>query len=216
MESWKRLLLENKAWAQDAGSHPPDGDAESAPEFLWIGCSDARVPAERITGSSPGELYVHRNLANLVVHTDVNLLSVLECGVRTLGVGHIIVCGHYQCHGVRAAMGQGVSGSMYSWLSHIGDVWREHKAELSLHDPDTAHRRLVELNVLEQVRNLARTEVVQRTWAEGEGRPVLHGWVYDPVDWRIRPLVKVDAGTPMDDLLRLGEEPPDPGPTPAS
>jgi carbonic anhydrase len=164
------------------------------------------VPAEQITGASAGELFVHRNLANLVVHTDLNLLSVLECGVRTLKVEHIIVCGHYECHGVRAAMSRESYGLMSSWLNHIKDTWRAHKDELSLHDPEVAHRRLVELNVLQQVRNLARTEVVQRAWAT-EGRPTLHGWVYDPADYLIRPLVKVDAETPMDDLFKLTGEP---------
>ncbi len=201
MEGWKRLLLENKAWAQDRVSRARP-EAESNPQYLWIGCSDARVPAEQITGSSPGELYVHRNLANLVVHTDLNLLSVLESGVDMLGVKHVIVCGHYQCQGVRAALGRESRGLMNSWLNHIKDTWRQHKDELSLHEPEQAYQRLVELNVLQQVHNLSRTDVVQRAWAGGS-RPTLHGWVYDPADCLIRPLVRVDASTSMDTLFQL-------------
>lgn len=204
MEPWKRLLLENKAWAQDRGSHANEEDPSTRcdPEFLWIGCSDARVPAEQLTGSGPGELFVHRNLGNLVLHTDLNLMAVLECAVTTLDVAHIIVCGHYECHGMRAAQSRESHGMMNAWLNHIKDTWRAHEDELSLHDAPTAHRRLVELNVLQGVRNLAHTDVVQRAWAT-DARPTLHGWVYDPHSHLIEPLVRVDAQTPLDAIHRL-------------
>ncbi|MCB9678309.1 MAG: carbonic anhydrase [Alphaproteobacteria bacterium] len=203
MDSWKRLLLENKAWAQDKASHTAeDRPGADKPEFLWIGCSDARVPAERLTGASSGELFVHRNVANLVVHTDVNLLAVLECAVGHIGVEHVVVCGHYECLGIRAAQSRETHGMMDAWLNHVKDTWRAHKDELDLHDEAAAHRRLVELNVMQQVRNLARTTVVQRAWKSAK-RPTLHGWVYDPHDFLIRPLVRVDADTPLDAVHQL-------------
>jgi len=201
MEAWKRLLLENKAWAQDEPGHRPT--EETTPEFLWIGSSDSLVSPERITGSDAGDFLVHRNLGNVVVHTDLNLLSVLECGVSRVGVSHVIVCGHYRCRGVAAAMERtGSDATMNTWLNHLRDVWRLHKDELSMHEPDAARRRLVELNVLHQVQNLARTEIVQRAWSE-RGGPTLHGWVYDPDDLLIRPLVHVDAESSLDDVHRL-------------
>ena len=201
MEGWKRLLLENKAWAQDRASRPKTGEAP-VPDFLWIGCSDSRVPAERITGVGAGELFVHRNVANLVVPTDLNLAAVLECGIHQLGVAHVIVCGHHDCHGIRAALARRSLGMMNPWLSHVRDTWHAHKDELSLHDEASAERRLVELNVLQQVHNLSRTEIVQRAWAEHQ-RPTLHGWVYDHNDDLIRPLVKVEANTAIDDVFRF-------------
>ncbi|MEZ4322590.1 MAG: carbonic anhydrase [Myxococcota bacterium] len=203
MEPWKRLLLENKAWAQDAATQPVSEASDgTSREFLWIGCSDARLPAAQMTGSTDGELFVHRNLGNLVVHTDLNLLAVLECAVTQGGVKHIIVCGHFGCQGVRSALDRQSHGHMDAWLNHIKDTWRTHKDELALHEPEAAQRRLVELNVLQQVNNLARTAIVQRTWA-AEQRPMLHGWVFDPADRLIRPLVKVDRSTPLDDIHRL-------------
>ncbi len=205
MEAWKRLLLENKAWAQDLGSHAQSTEPVKNPEFMWIGCSDARVPAERLTGSSPGDLYVHRNVANLVVHTDMNLLSALECGVGYLGVRHVVVCGHYGCHGVRAAQSRHSYGMMNTWLNQIKDVWYDHRDELQMHDELQSHRRLVELNVIAQIRNLARTEIIQRTW-NAEQRPTLHGWVFEPQTHLIKPLVKVDANSSLDRILQLAED----------
>jgi carbonic anhydrase len=206
MEAWKRLLLENKAWAQDAGSH--SNPADKRPEFLWIGSSDPLVSPERITGSDAGDLMVHRNLGNLVLHTDLNLLAVLEAGVAMLEVPHVIVCGHYGCLGVKAALEKKPRGVMNAWLNHIRDIARSHKDELSMHEPQGAFRRLVELNVMQQVHNLARTEVVQRAWKSG-ATPTLHGWVYDGRDYTIRPLCKVDASTPLDEVHQFEIEPVD-------
>lgn len=200
MDAWKRLLLENKAWAQDAGSH--DGTYPPKPDFLWIGSSDPLVSPERITGTGQGEFLVHRNLGNLVVHTDLSMLSVLEVGVAQLEVPDVIVCGHYDCMGVRAALDRQPHGLMNSWLNHIRDVARAHKDELALHDAEAAFRRLVELNVLQQVHNLARTEVVQRAWQKGAG-PTLHGWVYDTTDFVLRPLVRVGKETVLDEVHRF-------------
>lgn len=201
MEGWKRLLLENKAWAQDRASRPREAQEAERPGFLWIGCSDSRVPAEQLTGSGPGELYVHRNVSNLVVHTDPNLGAVLEYGLHTLGIEHVIVCGHHDCHGIRAALQRGQSGMLNPWLCHVRDIWYAHRDELGMLDAEAAERRLVELNVLQQVQHLARSEVVQRAWQKGES-PSLHGWVYDHHDDLIKPLVKVDARTPLDDVYR--------------
>jgi len=201
MEAWKRLLLENKAWAQDTGSHCPV-PGEKRPEFLWIGSSDPLVSPERITGSDAGDLIVHRNLGNLVLHTDFNLLAVLESGIAELEVPHVIVCGHYDCMGVKAALDQRPHTVMNSWLNHIRDTARAHKDELAMHEPKAAFRRLVELNVLQQVHNLARTSVVQRAWKRS-GTPTLHGWVYDAHDYNIRPLVKVDQNTALDEAHQI-------------
>ena len=205
MESWKRLLLENKAWAQALDAHPEASEPSASPEFLWIGSSDSRVSAEQLTGSNPGDLYIHRNVANLVVHTDMSMLTVLECGIGYLGVQHVIVCGDYDCQGVRAALSRNSFGLMNTWLNHVKDVWYAHKDELEILDEPTAHRRLVELNVIAQVRNLARTDIVQRTWRT-EKRPVLHGWVFDPDTHLIRPLVKIDWDSSLDGILKLGAD----------
>jgi len=202
MEGYKRLLLENKAWAQARASHAPEAEEAEHPEFLWIGCSDARVPAEQLTGAGPGELFVHRNVANLVVATDANLAAVLECAVAEIGVPHVIVCGHHDCHGVRAAMSRTARGMLNPWLTQVRDTWQTHRSEIGMHEAVAAERRLVELNVLQQVQNLAKTEIVQRSWAEHR-RPMLHGWVYDHADDLIKPLVKVDADTPLDEAYRF-------------
>jgi len=201
MDACKRLLLENKAWAQDKATHPTN--VSPAPEFVWIGSSDPLVSPERITGSGAGDFLVHRNLGNLVVHTDLNLLAVLEHGVSRMGVGQVIVCGHYGCLGVEAAMDRGPSNAtMNTWLNHIRDVWRVHKDELAMHDDVAARRRLVELNVLHQVQNLARTEIIQQAWADRQA-PTLHGLVYDHETYLIRPLVHLQAGAALDEVHQL-------------
>ncbi len=208
MEAWKRLLLENKAWAQSKVEASPEYFKELArgqkPEFLWIGCSDSRVPAEDITGASPGELFVHRNIANLVVHTDLNLLSVLNFAVDHLQVEHVIVCGHYGCGGVKAALTGTSYGLMNGWLRHIKDVYRVHKDEIDLHDADAAFHRMVELNVKQQVHNLTKTEIIQRAWSQRK-KPTLHGWVYGLDDGLITPLVRVEHDSPIDDAYRFKE-----------
>jgi carbonic anhydrase len=183
MESYKRLLLNNQAWVADKLALREDFFARSSgvqkPEFLWIGCSDSRVPAEEVTGVEPGELFVHRNIANLIVHTDINMLSVVQYAVEVLKVRHIIVCGHYGCGGVRAALSHQHLGLINKWLRNIKDVYRLHAVELdSLPDDETRYNRLIELNVIEQVYHLAELSFVQLAWKR-EQRPVLHGWIYD-------------------------------------
>lgn len=183
MDSYKKLLLANKAWVQDKlGTDPEFFERLSAgqqPEFLWIGCADSRVPAEEITGTSPGQLFVHRNVANQVIHTDFNMLSVLQYAVEVLKVKHVIVCGHYGCGGVYNAMTNKNLGLINKWLRHIKDVYRFHHVELdAITDEEAKFRRMVELNTIEQVTNLGETTIVQKSWAEN-GYPMLHGWVYD-------------------------------------
>lgn len=207
MQIYEKLLLENKAWAKERVSDDPEYFSRLAhiqtPEFLWIGCSDSRVPANEITGTQPGEIFVHRNIANMVVHTDLNLLSVLEYAVVYLKVKHVIVCGHYGCGGVKAAMNHHSYGIINKWLRNIKDVYRIHRDELSLiTDMDTRADRLVELNVQEQVLNLAKTSIIQKAWKE-EQRPHLHGWVYGLADGIIKPLCEVPAGTHIDELYEF-------------
>ena len=147
------------------------------PEYLWIGCSDSRVPANEITSTKSGEIFVHRNVANLVVHTDINLLSVIEYAVNYLGIKHIIVCGHYGCGGVKAAMSNDLHGFVDNWLVNIKDVYNKNEKELlAISDPDKREDRLVELNVIEQVRNVAKTTIVQQAWKVRALH--IHGWVY--------------------------------------
>ena len=158
------------------------------PDYLWIGCSDSRVPANEVTNTESGEMFVHRNIANLVVHTDVNLMSVLEYAVTVLGVKHIIVCGHYGCGGVRAAMGNGSYGLVDIWLRNIKDVYQKHVEELkAIPDEDKRADRLTELNVIEQVQHLAKTKIVQAAWSSGKQLAV-HGWVYGLQDGLLRDL----------------------------
>jgi carbonic anhydrase len=157
------------------------------PDYLWIGCSDSRVPANEITKTESGEIFVHRNIANLVVHTDTNLLSVLEYAVKFLGVKHIIVCGHYGCGGVKAAMTNTYHGYVDNWLRNIKDVYFQNREELeAMKDAKEKEHRLTELNVIEQVKNLAKTTIVQQAWTERELH--LHGWVYGMHDGRIKDL----------------------------
>src|SRR5450432_1496471 len=183
MQSINKLLLENKAWAAEKKADDPEYFKALAtlqtPEFLWIGCSDSRVPANEITGTQPGEIFVHRNIANMVIHTDVNLLSVLEYAVAHLKVKHVIVCGHYGCGGIKAAMTNiDFKPVLNMWLRNIKDVYRLHREELdTIKDEETRCDRLTELNVQEQVLNLAKTSIIQRAWQQ-EQRPDLHGWVY--------------------------------------
>ncbi len=197
MDDIRRLLLENKAWAKERAQINPDYFIEMArdqtPTFLWIGCSDSRVPPNEITGSNPGELFVARNVANLVIHTDLNLMSVLEYAVNALNVKHIIICGHYGCGGVKAAMGQASLGMINKWIRNIKDVRHRHHAELA-GIPDEAARfdRLVELNVMEQAENLTHTSIVQRAWANG--KPLhIHGWVYAMASGLLHTLATYDS-----------------------
>jgi carbonic anhydrase len=205
METYKKLLLENKAWAKEKLDVDPKffsrlADVQS-PEFLWIGCSDSRVPANEITNTQPGEIFVHRNIANLIVHTDLNMLSVLQYAVQILEVKHIIVCGHYGCGGVKAAMTHRELGLINKWLRNIKDVYRFHQDELETLDEDSRVDRLVELNVIEQVTNLAKTSIVQHAWAK-MNRPVIHGWVYRLEDGILHDLCKMDCTSKLDDIYR--------------
>jgi carbonic anhydrase len=204
MYSYQKLLEENKNWAADQVARDPEYFSRlvdiQQPEFMWIGCSDSRVPANELTGSQPGEIFVHRNVANMVVHTDLNMLSVLQYAVEVLKVKHIIVCGHYGCGGVRAAMTQTSLGLINKWLRNIKDVYRIHREEVdAIEDETKRSNRLVELNVREQVMNLAKTSIVQAAW-KSENRPDLHGWVYDLHDGVINPVFEILAGDHIDPL----------------
>lgn len=178
---YQKLIKGNQLFAENKLFQDPDYFINLAkgqtPDYLWIGCSDSRVPANEITSTKSGEIFVHRNIANLVVHTDTNLLSVLEYAVKFLKVKHIIVCGHYGCGGVAAAMSNTHHGFVDNWLRNIKDVYHENQDELlSIEDPKQRVDRLTELNVIEQVRNLAKTTIIQEAWASRELH--LHGWVY--------------------------------------
>ena len=198
MRSYEKLLLENKAWAAEQIGRDPKYFSRLAniqtPEFLWIGCSDSRVPANEITNTQPGEIFVHRNIANLVVENDLNILSVLQYAVEVLKVKHVIVCGHYGCGGVKASMGDQDLGLINHWLKNIKDVYAAHKFELeSIKDATDRADRLAELSVEQQVRNLANTDIIRNTW-NSEARPVLHGWIYGLSDGILKSLVKIERG----------------------
>jgi carbonic anhydrase len=191
-KSYKQLLENNRAWVETTLKEDPTFFEKLAkgqnPEYLWIGCSDSRVPANQITGTMPGEIFVHRNIANMVVHSDMNMLSVLSYAVEVLKVKHIIVCGHYGCGGVIAAMGNKQFGLIDNWLRHIKDVYRLYHTELDLIvDPVARARRFVEVNVQEQVYDLVKTSIVQNAWKNNQQLHV-HGWVYDIQDGKIKDL----------------------------
>ncbi|MEY2595514.1 MAG: hypothetical protein RI965_786 [Bacteroidota bacterium] len=207
MKPYEKLLQENKHWAAETQAKDPDFFKNlvnlQSPEYLWIGCSDSRVPANQITGTQPGEIFVHRNIANMVVNTDLNLLSVLQYAVEVLHVKHIIVCGHYGCGGVQAAMTQKSLGIINKWLRNIKDVYRFHREEIdAIKDETKRTDRLVELNVQEQVLNLAKTSIIQKAWKENNA-PDLHGWVYGLHNGLIKPLLEMPAGTHIDKLYEF-------------
>ena len=204
MSPYEKLLLENKAWALKRVQADPDyfnhlSEIQN-PAFLWIGCADSRVPANEITNTEPGEMFVHRNIANMVVHTDLNMLSVLQYAVEHLKVDHIIVTGHYGCGGVKAAMTNKSLGLINKWLRNIKEVYRIHKQEIDrLPNEEAKADRLVELNVIEQVNNLAKTSIVQHAWKK-EQRPMLHGWVYGLKDGILNEVFKMDPNTQLDPI----------------
>ena len=186
------LLDNNKAWAAARVKQDPTFftrlEKQQAPEYLWVGCSDSRVPANEIVGLDPGELFVHRNVANVVVHTDLNCLSVLQFAIDVLKVRHVIVCGHYGCGGIRAALEKQSHGLIDNWLRHVQDVERDYEDELAMiGDPIAKENRLCELNVAEQVRNIARTTILQDAWRNGHDVKV-HGWIYGLKDGLISDL----------------------------
>jgi carbonic anhydrase len=190
-ESYERLIKGNKQFSESKKINDPDYfknlSMGQQPDYLWIGCSDSRVPANEVTNTKSGEMFVHRNIANLVIHTDMNLLSVLEYAVKFLHVKHIIVCGHYGCGGIKAAMSNHLHGFVDNWLLNIKDVYNKNSAELeAIKDIDKRTDRLTELNVIEQVRNLAKTTIVQEAWLKRELH--LHGWIYGLNDGLIKDL----------------------------
>jgi carbonic anhydrase len=205
MKDIERILLENKAWSAEKRADDADFfkrlEKIQRPEFLWIGCSDSRVPANEVTNTNPGEMFVHRNIANMVVHTDLNLLSVLQYAVEVLEVKHVIVCGHYGCGGVRAALNHHSYGIINKWLRNIKDVYRIHRSEIDLLESEDAQvDKLVELNVIEQVMNLAKTSIIQSAWKHNQ-RPHLHGWVYGLSDGILNPLFDMAPNSHIDPIF---------------
>lgn len=202
MKPFELLLAENKAWAKEKVEQDPDYFNRlvniQTPNFMWIGCSDSRVPPNEITQTQPGEIFIHRNVANLVIHTDLNLLSVLQYAVEVLKVEHIVVCGHYGCGGVKAALSRNSLGLINKWLRHIKDVYRFHQAEIDAMPTEEARvNKLIECNIIEQVNNLAKTSIVQQAWKD-RGGPHLHGWVYDLADGIIHTLVDIEPNAKLD------------------
>jgi carbonic anhydrase len=198
MKEYKKLLLSNKAWASERlevdEHYFDDLSKDQNPLFLWIGCADSRVPAEEITHADPGEIFVHRNVANMVVHTDMNLLSVLQYAVEVLKIRHIIVCGHYNCGGVKAAMTNKDFGLINKWLRNIKEVYEKHYDELqAIENEQSRFNAMVELNVKEQIQNLAKTTIVQKAWKSSQ-LPHLHGWVFDIHKGEIKEVVNISAG----------------------
>jgi carbonic anhydrase len=206
MAGISEILENNKKWVSERNADDPEFFQRMAngqsPKYLFIGCSDSRVPASGITGTGPGEMFVHRNIANLVVHSDMNLLSVLQYAVEVLGVQDILVCGHYGCGGVAAAASNKQYGLIDNWLVNIRDVIRLHETEyLRERDETSRLRRLVELNVIEQVRNLAKTNIIQNAM-RGENPPRLHGLVYDIADGVLKDL-EIDGEEVMTDMEHI-------------
>ena len=210
MNEYEKLLLQNKSWVSDKIDLDKDYFKNLAdiqkPEFLWIGCSDSRVPANEITNTEPGEIFVHRNIANLVVNTDLNMLSVLKYAVEVLKVKHIIVCGHYGCGGVKAAITNHHFGLLNKWLRNIKDVYRLHNDELNkIENLEDKTDALVELNIIEQVNNLVKTSIVQKAWHVNQPL-MLHGCVYGLKNGILKDLIKVDRNSPIDPLYQFDFE----------
>lgn len=210
MQSYKKLLLANKSWAAEKlmldETYFDELAADQKPEFLWIGCADSRVPANEVTGTAPGEIFVHRNVANLVIHTDINMLSVLQYAVEVLEVKHILVVGHYGCGGVKAAMTNKDFGLINKWLRNIKDVYAKHYDELeSVPDEHDRFNRLVEFNVIEQTKNLAKTTIVQKAWKK-RNYPHLHGWVFDLQTGLINSIIEIPPGSPVESIYRYDFE----------
>jgi carbonic anhydrase len=209
MKEIEKLISNNKEWAEGQVAKDPQFfkrlEDIQTPQFLWIGCSDSRVPADQITGTQPGQIFVHRNIANMVIHTDLNLLSVLEYAVVYLKVKHIIVCGHYNCGGVKAAMSNQNFGIINKWVRNIKDVYRLHRTELdALTDEGEKLDRLVELNVIEQVHNLSKTTVIQKLW-NTEQRPFIHGWVYGLNNGIINPIISMSHEDHLDPIYEFDD-----------
>jgi len=202
----KQLLEQNKVWAESIKASDPTFfqtlAKQQSPRFLWIGCSDSRVPATQLVGLAPGDMFVHRNVANVVVHTDFNCLSVMQYAVDVLKVEHIIICGHNNCGGVKAAMENSQLGLIDNWLRHVQDVFHEHEEVLgSIDDKQKRLDRLCELNVIEQVKNVGRTTILQSAWQRGQ-QVVVHGWIYSLEDGLLR-----DMGVTIDGNVATYESP---------
>ena len=205
---YKKILDNNKKWVENKLAISPEyftnlADGQNPP-LLWIGCSDSRVPANEIIGAEPGEVFVHRNIANMVVHSDMNMLSVLDYAVNALKVKHVIVCGHYGCGGVKAAMGNSSIGIIDTWIRHIKDVYRFHQKELdAIENEKERFNKFVEINVKEQVMDLAKTSIVQNAWKNGQELS-LHGWVYGLNDGYVTDLgVNFSCDKDLDDVYQL-------------
>jgi carbonic anhydrase len=205
---YKKILENNKEWVENKLKISPEFFNNLAegqnPPLLWIGCSDSRVPANEIIGAEPGEVFVHRNIANMVVHSDMNMLSVLDYAVNALKVKHVIVCGHYGCGGVKAAMGNDSIGIIDNWIRHIKDVYRLHRNELdAIEDEKKRFNTFVEINVKEQVLDLAKTSIVQNAWKNGQ-ELTLHGWVYGLNSGYVTDLgVNFSCDKDLDDVYQL-------------
>jgi carbonic anhydrase len=205
---YNKILERNKKWVEDTLALDPNYFQDLAkgqtPPLLWIGCSDSRVPANEIIGAKPGETFVHRNIANMVIHSDMNMLSVLDYAVNVLKVKHVLVCGHYGCGGIKAAMGNDSVGIIDNWIRHIKDVYRLHKDELdAIEDETERFNRFVELNVIEQVFDLAKTSIVQSAWKNGQELS-LHGWVYGLNSGFVTDLnVNFSSDKDLDDVYQL-------------
>jgi carbonic anhydrase len=205
-----RLLLENKSWSEEILSTNPDFFQNLAkgqyPDFLWIGCSDSRVPAETIVNARPGQIFVHRNIANQVLATDFNCLSVIQYAVAVLKVKHVIVCGHYGCGGVKGALQSQNSDLTITnkWLMHIKDIYRLHQDELKGLDEEAKLTRLIQLNIKEQVQRIAHLSIIQKAWAESQ-LPTLHGWVYGLENGILEQLITLDHTTQLEPIYRYND-----------
>ena len=205
---YKKILDNNKQWVEEQTKTDPeffkDLSKGQNPPLLWIGCSDSRVPANEIIGAKPGEVFVHRNIANMVVHSDMNMLSVLDYAVNVLKVKHVLVCGHYGCGGVKAAMGNDSIGIIDNWIRHIKDVYRFHHKELdAISDENERFNKFVEINVKEQVYDLAKTSIVQNAWRNGQ-ELYLHGWVYGLNSGYVTDLdVNLSSNNDLDEVYQL-------------
>lgn len=208
MKPLSQLLDQNRKWAASMKEQDPEFfkklSEQQSPQYLWIGCSDSRVPANQITGLMPGEVFVHRNVGNLVLHTDFNCLSVLQYAVAVLRVKHIILCGHYGCGAMRAALGNSQLGLIDNWLRTIKDTYSKYESDLlEIENQQTRMDRLCELNVVEQVNNICHTTIVQQAWSAGQELSV-HGWIYGVVNGRLKDLnVTISRQDEIDSIYRM-------------
>lgn len=208
MEFYYKILENNREWVASKLKEDPNFfkrlENGQKPPLLWIGCADSRVPANQIIGAEPGEVFVHRNIANMVIHTDMNMLSVLDYAVNALKIQHVLVCGHYGCGGIKAAMENKSVGLIDNWIRHIKDVYKMHQNELeAIEDEKRRWDRLVELNVIEQVYDLAETSIVQNAWNNGQ-KLIVHGWVYGVGDGVVKDLeVDLMSNKDLDKVYRL-------------